>query len=254
MLVKDMYDKLALITGFPIYTNDTDAPDINRFLLEMLSEGLQSTIDHLYISNNVLERNDTLITIPERNEYGIEGIIKNIQLIDRDTRKTYRIPYNDFVNKDMEKYEFVKDELEEDKENLVLKKGRPTSYVIKNGYLKLYPCPDKEYELKITVSTTDLVMSDDDSSKIGITHINDSVVASARFCDLVILKAAALTFARCQNPNMSVYSTLYEDRLRTFLEHDLGSLEAMRGYEHNAGHYNTSFGLIDDERRGRWYD
>ena len=45
-LVKDMYDSLALKTGFPVYTNDTDCPDINRFLLEMISEGLQSTIDN----------------------------------------------------------------------------------------------------------------------------------------------------------------------------------------------------------------
>ena len=247
MLVQDMYDKLALITGFPIYTNDTDAPDINRFLLEMLSEGLQSTIDHLYISNNVLERNDTLITIPNQNEYGIEGIIKNIQLIDPDTKRVHNVHYNNFTNKDNEHYEVKDDEL-------VLKTGRPKTYVIKNGYLKLLPTPDKEYTLKITVSTTNLVMSDDDSSKIGITHINDSIVASMRFCDLVILKAAALTFARCQNPNMSIYANLYEDRLRTFLEHDLGSLEAQRGYGRNAGHYNTSFGLIDDEYRGRWYE
>ena len=35
-LVKDMYDSLALKTGFPVYTNDTDCPDINRFLLEMI--------------------------------------------------------------------------------------------------------------------------------------------------------------------------------------------------------------------------
>ena len=55
-LVKDMYDSLALKTGYPAYTNDTDCPDINRFLLEMISEGLQGTIDNLYISNNVLER------------------------------------------------------------------------------------------------------------------------------------------------------------------------------------------------------
>jgi len=252
MLVKDMYDKLALITGFPIYTNDTDAPDINRFLLEMLSEGLQSTIDQLYISNNVLERNDTLYTIEGRNEYGIEGIIKNIQLIDPDTNEVYRLPYNDCANRDSNTYVTESDE---ESTNLVLKTGKPRSYVIKNGYLKLLPCPDKEYILKVCVSTTDLVMADNDASRSSIAHINDSVVASIRFCDLVILKAAALTFARCQNPNVEVYANLYQDRLRTFLEHDLGSLEAQRGYGHNAGHYNTRHGLIDDEYRGgRWYD
>ena len=240
MLVLDMYDKLALITGFPVYTNDTDCPDINRFLLEMLSEGLQSTIDQLYISNNVLERNDTLITIPEKNEYGIEGIIKNLQCIDPDTKRTTQVVYNDFVNKD--------------DENLC-KSGTPRSYVIKNGYLKLLPTPDKAYTLRVCVSTTNLVMADNDIAKIGITHINDSVVASMRFCDLVILKAAALTFARCQNPNVELYSRLYEDRLRTFLEHDIGSMEAQRGYGREAGHYDNMRGLInDDYRGGRWYE
>lgn len=240
MLVLDMYDKLALITGFPIYTNDTDCPDINRFLLEMLSEGLQSTIDQLYISNNVLERNDTLITIPEKNEYGIEGIIKNLQCIDPDTKKVTQVVYNDFVNKDNE---------------ILCKSGTPRSYVIKNGYLKLLPTPDKAYTLRVCVSTTNLVMADDDVAKIGITHINDSVVASMRFCDLVILKAAALTFARCQNPNVELYSRLYEDRLRTFLEHDIGSMEAQRGYGREAGHYDNMRGLInDDYRGGRWYE
>lgn len=240
MLVLDMYDKLALITGFPIYTNDTDCPDINRFLLEMLSEGLQSTIDQLYISNNVLERNDTLITIPEKNEYGIEGIIKNLQCIDPDTKRITQVVYNDFVNKDNE---------------ISCKSGTPRSYVIKNGYLKLLPTPDKAYTLRVCVSTTNLVMADDDIAKIGITHINDSVVASMRFCDLVILKAAALTFARCQNPNVELYSRLYEDRLRTFLEHDIGSMEAQRGYSREAGHYDNMRGLInDDYRGGRWYE
>lgn len=238
MHVIDMYDKLALITGFPVYTNATDCPDINRFLLEMLSEGLQSTIDDLYISNNVLERNDTIITNPNNNRYGIDGIIKSLQLID-DKGRVHRLPYNERADKDC-----VKEE-----------KGLPRSYVIKKGYLKLIPAPDKEYTLKVCVSTTNLVMADDDIAKIGITHINDSVVASMRFCDLVILKAAAITFARCQNPNTELYGNLYADRLRTFLEHDLGSLEAQRGYGHNAGHYNTRRGLIDDEYRGgRWYE
>ena len=58
-LVKDLYDKLAIKTGFPLYTNEFDTPDITRFLLDVLSEALQSTIDSLYISNNILERNDT---------------------------------------------------------------------------------------------------------------------------------------------------------------------------------------------------
>ena len=188
-LVKDMYDSLALKTGFPVYTNDTDCPDINRFLLEMISEGLQSTIDNLYISNNVLERNDTIKTIPNKNNYGIEGLIKNIQ-IQGDNGCYDPLPYDDYANPNDLNEEF----------------GRPESYVIKNGYLKLLPTPDAEYTIKICVSTTDLVMSDDDTSRTSVTHINDSIMASDRFCDLVVLKAAGLTFARLQNATAEIYA------------------------------------------------
>lgn len=237
-LVKDMYDSLALKTGFPVYTNDTDCPDINRFLLEMISEGLQSTIDNLYISNNVLERNDTIKTIPNKNNYGIEGLIKNIQ-IQGDNGCYDLLPYNDYANPNDLNEEF----------------GRPESYVIKNGYLKLLPTPDAEYTIKICVSTTDLVMSDDDTSRTSVTHINDSIMASDRFCDLVVLKAAGLTFARLQNATAEIYAGLYEARLKTFLEHDIGTIEAQRGHIRGGGHYDSRFGLIDDEpRNGGYFD
>ena len=237
-LVKDMYDSLALKTGFPAYTNDTDCPDINRFLLEMISEGLQSTIDNLYISNNVLERNDTIKTIPNKNNYGIEGLIKNIQ-IQGDNGCYDPLQYNDYANPNDLNEEF----------------GRPESYVIKNGYLKLLPTPDAEYTIKICVSTTDLVMSDDDTSRTSVTHINDSIMASDRFCDLVVLKAAGLTFARLQNATAEIYAGLYEARLKTFLEHDIGTIEAQRGHIRGGGHYDSRFGLIDDEpRNGGYFD
>ena len=233
-LVKDMYDSLALKTGFPVYTNDTDCPDINRFLLEMISEGLQSTIDNLYISNNVLERNDTIKTIPNKNNYGIEGLIKNIQ-IQGDNGCYDSLPYDDYANPNDLNEEF----------------GRPESYVIKNGYLKLLPTPDAEYTIKICVSTTDLVMADDDTSRTSVTHINDSIMASDRFCDLVVLKAAGLTVARLQNAAAEIYAGRYGARLKTFLERDIGTIEAQRGHIRGAGHYDSRFGLIDDEpRRG----
>ena len=237
-LVKDMYDSLALKTGFPAYTNDTDCPDINRFLLEMISEGLQSTIDNLYISNNVLERNDTIKTIPNKNNYGIEGLIKNIQ-IQGDNGCYDPLPYNDYANPNDLNEEF----------------GRPESYVIKNGYLKLLPTPDAEYTIKICVCTTDLVMADDDTARTSVTHINDSIMASDRFCDLVVLKAAGLTFARLQNATAEIYAGLYEARLKTFLEHDIGTIEAQRGHIRGGGHYDSRFGLIDDEpRNGGYFD
>lgn len=234
MLVRDLYDRLALITAFPIYTNETDTPEINRFLLEMLSEALQNTIDNLYISNNVLERNDTITTTPDRALYGIEGIIKNIQLV-RDNGQAIQIRYDDCVNPND-----VTDE----------KVGEPRRYVIKNGYLKLLPTPDKAYTIKVCVSTTDLVMADDDTSRTYIRSINDSIMANDRFCNLVVVKAAELIFARLQNPNAQIFSRLYEDNLKTFLEHDLKSLEAQRGFIRRAGHYNPERGLLDNDYRG----
>ena len=234
MLVKDMYDRLALITAFPIYTNETDTPEINRFLLEMLSEALQNTIDNLYISNNVLERNDTITTTPNRALYGIEGIIKNIQLV-KDDGRAIQIRYDDCANPND-----VTDE----------KVGEPRRYVIKNGYLKLLPTPDKAYTIKVCVSTTDLVMANDDTSRTFVRNINDSIMANDRFCNLVVVKAAELIFARLQNPNVQIFSRLYEDNLKTFLEHDLKSLEAQRGFIRRAGHYNPERGLLDNDYRG----
>lgn len=234
MLVRDLYDRLALITAFPIYTNETDTPEINRFLLEMLSEALQNTIGNLYISNNVLERNDTITTTPDRALYGIEGIIKNIQLV-KDNGQAIQIRYDDCVNPND-----VTDE----------KVGEPRRYVIKNGYLKLLPTPDKAYTIKVCVSTTDLVMADDDTSRTYIRSINDSIMANDRFCNLVVVKAAELIFARLQNPNVQIFSRLYEDNLKTFLEHDLKSLEAQRGFIRRAGHYSPERGLLDNDYRG----
>lgn len=234
MLVRDLYDRLALITAFPVYTNETDTPEINRFLLEMLSEALQNTIDNLYISNNVLERNDTITTTPDRALYGIEGIIKNIQLV-KDNGQAIQIRYDDCVNPND-----VTDE----------KVGEPRRYVIKNGYLKLLPTPDKAYTIKVCVSTTDLVMADNDTSRTYIRSINDSIMANDRFCNLVVVKAAELIFARLQNPNVQIFSRLYEDNLKTFLEHDLKSLEAQRGFIRRAGHYNPERGLLDNDYRG----
>lgn len=231
MRVLELYDKLALITGFPVYTNDTDCPNINRFLLEMLSEGLQSCIDSLYISNNVLERTDIIHTKAGESEYGINGIIKNLQLLSNaNSTGSYNIPYNDRVNP-------MRDTSMDQPE-------KPKSYVIKNGYLKLLPTPDKEYELKVTVSTTDLVMADDDTMRTTIEHIDDSILADDRFCNLVVLKAAAFVFIRCKNPNVELYSNLYNERMKTYIEHDFKSIEAQRGYKRTGGHYHGS--LLDD--------
>ena len=45
-LVEDMYNELAVITGFPTYLNETNTPDTTKFLLQALSHALQNTIDN----------------------------------------------------------------------------------------------------------------------------------------------------------------------------------------------------------------
>lgn len=232
MLVQDLYDKLATITGFPLYVNETDTPDITRFLLDNLSQALLSVIDNLYLSNNVLERTSTIVTNPNQDLYGIEGVIKNLQLVDGN-KKVKQIPYNDRFNNQ----EILPTE---DGKNM----GEPSSYVIKGGYLRLLPIPDKNYTLRMTVSTTDLIMSNDDSLRNTIESIDDTILANNDFCNLVVIKAAVLIFTRCQNNNALLYNSLYEDRLKTFVEHDSGTMEAQRGWIKRAGNYDPRRGLL----------
>lgn len=221
-LIRDMYDEVALITGFPIYTNETDKPDTDRFILHCLSEGLENVIDTIYMHNNVLERNDKIITIPNQDLYGLEGIIKNIQLVRPDGRiKSLR--YSDLVNKDNEP-------------SLI---AEPTHYVIKNGYLKLYPIPDKEYELRLTLSTKHLVLSNNDLGKTSITDIEDSLLTDNEFAKIVTLRAAVLIFARAQSPNAQIYSEICNQRIKDYMERDNGTMEAQRGYLRDAGHYQS---------------
>lgn len=236
MLVKDMYNQLATITGFPIYTNDTDTPDINRFILQSLNEGLRNVIDSLYMSNNVLERTDTIVTTPLKDKYGIEGIIKNLQLVE--PTSTRQLEYNDKFNKSTEVPHYKTED------GKVKNTGKPCSYVIDGGYLRLIPMPDKEYTLKATLSTIDLVLADDDTSKLGIDSIDDAVLGNKDFCELVVMKAATIIFLRCQNNNASMYNELYQARLKTFIEHDSGTMEAQRGWIRPAGHYNPKKGLL----------
>ena len=239
MLVKDIYDKVALMTGFPVYTNETDTPETTRFLVEMISQSLQNVIADLYTTNNVLERSVTIITISNKNLYGIEGIIKKIQLVkDNDKKTVVDIPYNDLV--DPNKI------YSEEKCNF----GEPRSYCIKNGYLKLLPTPDKEYTIKVCVSTSDLVMSDDDNSRTTVESVNDSIMATDMFCNLVIIRAALIIFSRLQNPNAAIYSQYYDSSLRVFKEADIKSVQAQRGQIRSGGHYDLHTGLINDEGSG----
>lgn len=244
VLVKDLYNRLAINTGFPLYTNETDTPDINRFLLEQLSEALLNIIDNCYICNNVLERVDTITTTKFKDEYGVDGVIKNVQLIQTGANKTLK--YNQLLNTyDEIEHKVLETNPETNEPIKVSNTGIPSEYVIRGGYLKLLPMPDEEYTIKLTLSTTDLVSTNNDEFRDRIESIEDSILASDRFCDLVLLKACELVFTRLQNALTGYYSQLLNDRMKTFLEHDIGSVELMRGYDRQGGHYNYRRGLLD---------
>lgn len=241
-LVKDIYDKVAVITGFPLYSNETDTPDINRFILQTISEALHAMIDRLYISNNVLERKDTLVTTPDEEQYAITGIIKNAQLID-ERGQVRPLPYLNKFPQDKITSKFEKDE-ETGEVKEVKRTGKPDGYIIEGGYMRLIPCPDKAYTVKLTLSTTDLVAADNDVQRETIESVNDRLLVDDRFCNLVILMAATLIFTRCQNNNAQLYASLLEERVKTFIERDFGSTQANRLYDRKQGHYNPKRGLL----------
>lgn len=240
--VKEIYDRVAVITGFPLYSNDTDTPDINRFLLQIISEALHALIDRLYISNDVLERKDTIITTPDVEYYGISGIVKKAQIVDS-KGSIKQLPYLNKFPKDKITSKFIYNE--ETEENQEIKQtGLPEGYIIEGGYLRLIPCPEKEYTVKLTLSTTDLVMSDNDEYREVVESVNDNILADDRFCNLIVLQAAVLIFARCQNANTQIYMSLLEERIKTYIEQDFGSNEANRLYDRRQGNYNPRKGLL----------
>ncbi len=232
MLALKMYNKLALLTGFPQYTNAVDTPDITRTLLEYLSQGLNSVIDNLYIQNNVLERFDTIVVKKGQDEVGVEGIVKSAQLIDKN--KTYNLPYLNNFNQDT----FLTDE----ERNKNTKK--PEGFVIRKGYLRLFPIPDKEYTLKVVVSTTNLVWANNDVARDTIEDIEDAVMADAKFCELVILRAATLLLARANNKAAEVINGVYKERFDNYLEHDLKTTQGNRFFDRSAGHFDINKGLL----------
>lgn len=232
MLVEKMYNKLALLTGFPQYTNAVDTPDITRTLLEYLSQGLNSVIDNLYIQNNVLERFDTITVQSGQDEVGVEGIVKSVQIIDKN--KTFDVPYMNNFNQNT----YMTD-AERDKH-----KGRPTGFTIRKGYLRLYPIPDAEYKIKLVVSTTNLVWANDDVARDTIENIEDAVMADTKFCELVILRAATLLLARANNQAAEIVNNVYRERFNNYIEHDLKTTQGNRFFDRSAGHFNINKGLL----------
>lgn len=233
--VLDLYNNVATATGFPLYTNETDTPDITRFLLEMISEGLHSTIDNLYLNNNTLERTDIITTNSETDIYGFQGIIKHIDLV-RPNGNIKPLYYND-------SFDFHSANTE-DEARLKSTKAEPTSYVIKDGYLRLLPFPDKAYKIRLTLSSRDLVLADDDTYRNSVKDINDSVIGSQDFATCVVLRTIALIYIKCNNQLSSLYSQLANERLKAYIEQDYGSNQATRINNPSAGHYNAQRGLL----------
>lgn len=242
MLVETMYNKVAINCGFPLYIDEVSTPDTTRFLLEMLSQALLNTIDNTYISQNVLEKRDLIITSPGIDHYAVNGMVKSIQYLQRQGRLSARyIPFNIYI----------------DNPGVITpvnKSGPPLSYVIDKGEIRFFPIPDKAYKIQVTSSTTDLVWANDDSSRNSIEDIKDSVLASKEFCEIIILRACAYVLGRCNNQNAQFYSKLADDRLRMFLERDSNSFENPHLYNPIRGHYNPQSGLLDDNYPYRGYD
>lgn len=186
------------------------------------------------MQNNVLERTDTITTSEGIDIYGIEGIIKTVQLVS--PGRVRKLHYMDRVDSN-----YV---IPEEKREANTRE--PYGYTIDKGYLRVFPIPDKAYKLKVTVSTSDLVWANDDTSRDSIEDINDSLMADRKFCNLVVMRAAIIIFARAQNNLFTVYQNLYQDELRDYLEHDLKTFEANRFFDRSAGHFDTHRGLLGD--------
>jgi len=228
--VQELYDEVAVATGFPIYSNETDTPDTTRFLLEILSQALHSILDSVNTNNSTVERTDEIKTIEGQDIYGVDGIIKHIEVID-DLEKVERVPYLNY-------FDFNKTN-EPD-----AKKDKPKGYVIKNRYLRLVPIPDKEYTIRMVLSSRDLVLADDDIFRQSITSINDRIIGTDDFKQVLALRAIGLVFTRCNNNLAGYYNQLAQDRLKSYLERTYGSTEAIRLNDRNSGHFNVRRGLL----------
>ena len=233
MLVETLYNKLAINTGFPLYEDANATPETTRFLLEMLNQALLNVIDNIYISNNVLERRDKIVTTPGVDHYAIEGMVKSIQFTNNNSSQLAG-KYIRFDNRLDQPGQVLRE----------VKYGYPSTYTIDQGDIRLLPIPDTTYELIVTVSTTNLVWGNDDSSKGEITSVYDNVMASKSFCDLIVLRACAFTMARCNNPLNEFYGNLYQQRLANFVERDSHSFEQPKFYNPRKGHYDPRRGLL----------
>lgn len=232
MLVETLYNEVAINCGFPTYIDESSTPETTRFLLEMMNQALLNTIDNVYISQNVLEKRDTIVMKPGQDIYPIDGMVKRIQYLQGQDKLSGKYIRFNYGNDDPG---FIPP---------ANKYGYPTTYVVDRGNIRFLPIPDKAYAVKVTTSTTNLVWANDDTSRNSIIDVKDSIMASKDFCDIIVLKACAYVLGRCNNKNAEFYNTLASQRLGTFLERDSNSLEKPSLYNPVQGHYNSRQGLL----------
>lgn len=227
-LVEDIYNTVAINTGFPIYVNDTDTPYTTAYILQSISEALQLVVDSLYISQNMFTAVNRIITIPNQSTYSVTGIIKDVFLINEESGNRTRIYYNE--------------EFKYGSKNVQV--AKPYSYVIEKGMMRLIDTPDKAYNIEVTSSVLDLVLANDDSSRSTITAITDTVVGNEDFISLLVIQASAILLGKAQNPKAEFYANMGKKRIRTVIERDLGTMEAQRTFGKTAGNYNPDKGLL----------
>lgn len=228
--VKDLYNSIALATGFPLYTNETDTPNTTQFLLEVINEALHSLIDELNTNANILQRENRIVTVPGQQMYPVNGVVRNIQITDKKGR-IYPINYLDRTNFLM-------------KTQSSTPQGMPRGYAINKGYIKLYPIPDDAYNIDVTISIKDLVLSNNDTFRNTVQTVDDSIMCDQEFAVLIKLRAMVLIYMRCASPLTNIYNQICQKRFLTYQEHDYGSNEAQRGPWRDGGHYNSERGLL----------
>lgn len=230
--VKELYNRIAIITGFPIYEYAEATPETTRFLLEMITEGLSTVLANIYNSNSTKERTDNIKTIKGQDMYALQGLVKYAEVIDADeNHRVTRLPFGDNT-------EFHRTKEPHEPE------GKPRYYVISNNYLRLFPTPDKEYTIKLVMSSDDIILSADDSYTHIVSDIDDRIIGSKNFEEVVKLKTAALILARCNNPSAQLYNQLATEKLQNYVEETRGTTQGARFRDLRNGNYNPRRGLL----------
>lgn len=230
--VKELYNDIATATGFPQYSNTTDTPDITRFMFEMITEGLNSTLDLLSTNSATGERVDVFATIPGQDRYNVAGMVKHLEVKDPTTGRYNRVFYSDTAD--------TMAATNEDE----IKRGFPRAYVISGGSIKLFPVPDDIYEMRTVLYSNHIILADDDTYKNKVTSINDVIIGTADFEQLIKLRIIALILIRCASSQAQIYSSLAQERIKTYIEKASGSNEPNRNLRRSGGHYDVRRGLL----------